>query len=526
MEDRKKVAYFCMEFGLDPELHTYSGGLGILAGDIIKAAKDMNEDVIGIGILWSKGYVEQFNTLNQVINKYYSHNYHFIKNKVGDFALELGNHSVMVDIYRTEEFGNAPLYLLDTNRPDNTREEQMLTSKLYTGSQKEYLLQQALLGKGGLKAQEIVGENPDIIHMNESDSVFAALETFKQNIEKTGDPDTGRKETKKNIRFTTHTPVEAGNPKFGHHLFEETGLRKMYTMIDLHELGGTPFDSTLACLRLAGKTNAVSERHRSKAREMWSDYSGTSEMIGLTNGVHLPSWQSIHVKEAETREEMWGAHMKEKEWLRKSFEADIDINKPLIGFARRFTEYKRPGLFFHDEERARKILEKANIVFAGKAHIEDRQGQELVKKIYQKSLESDSVIWVENYDMNDASRLVKGCDVWLSCPVPPREACSTSTIKAASSGNLNLSIPDGWWWEAGEHGVNGWKFGSEKEKTSEDRDRRDAEDLYRVLENEVIPTYYDDRDKWLEMMENSIETVRKKYTGQRMVEKYRKKMWQ
>ncbi len=520
----KSVAYFCMEYGLDSTLHTYSGGLGVLAGDILKASKDMGKKVVGVGILWSKGYVEQFNFSAKVINKYYSHNYNYINNLVDEFKVSIGDQEIDVEVYKTESYGNVPLYLIDTNVESNTFEQRQLTSKLYAGDHKQKIFQQVLLGKAGIKALDRLNINPDIIHMNESDSEFAGLEVLSKNLQSFSKEDAYIK-TREKIRFTTHTPVEAGNPKFSYQLLQETGVTDTYEQIDFKELGGSPFNTTLACLRISGETNAVSKRHETVAKDMWSSFDKISGIRGITNGVHLPTWQSKRIKQAETDEELWEAHQKEKKMLMKSMNVNIDLNKPLIGFARRFTNYKRPMLLFRNEENFNKLVEKFNIIFAGKAHVADDEGQYMVNQIYQRSEKGDSVIWIENYDMNDAMRLVKGCDIWLSSPVPRKEACSTSVIKAAVNGNLNLSIPDGWCWEAIEDGENGWLYGDDEPiKNREEQDKKDSEALYNTLQEKIIPLYENNRDKWIKMMKKSVETG-EKYSARKMIEKYDKKLW-
>ncbi len=520
----KTVAYFCMEYGLDSTLHTYSGGLGVLAGDILKASKDLEKNVVGIGILWSKGYVEQFNCGAQVMNKYYSHNYNYVNEIVDEFQVNICGENIDVDIYKTEKYGNVPLYFLDTNKKSNTIEQRQLTSKLYAGDQEDKLMQQILLGKAGIKAIERMDLDPEIIHMNESDSEFAGLEIYSRNLQELSKKEALEK-TREKLRFTTHTPVEAGNPKFPYELLKEVGVTRTYRKIDFKELGGSPFNTTLACLRLSGDTNAVSKRHEEVARDMWSSFDRISEINGITNGVHIPTWQSERIKNAKTDDELWEAHQKEKEMLMKSTDAHIDLDKPLIGFARRFTNYKRPMLIFRDQERFEKLSERFNIVFAGKAHVDDSEGQYMVNQVYQKSEENNSVIWIENYDMNDGMRLVEGCDIWLSSPVPRKEACSTSVIKAAANGNLNLSTPDGWCWEAINTGENGWLYGDEEPiEDREEQDRKDAEKLYKILEEKVLPLYEENRGRWIEMMRNSIE-IGEKYSAKKMIKKYSDQLW-
>lgn len=521
---KKNIVYFCMEYGLHPTFNNYAGGLGILAGDILKAAKDNDHNLIGIGILWGEGYTDQYICGDEIINKHHNNNYNQVEITDIEFEIDVGHQQIKCNVYKTEKFGNAPLYLIDTNNEDNKQEFRNLTSRLYSGNNYQELLQQAILGIAGMKTLEHLDIEPSSLHLNESDSVFAALEILKEKMQDS-DFEAALDETKDIVKFTTHTPISAGNPVFDYSLFEETGLIKNYDKETLHWLSKYEFNTTLVCLRLAGKTNAVSQRHLDTARNMWKDHKDTSQIVGITNGVHLPTWQAKRIKEATDAEELWRAHMHRKKILRRSTNTNFDIDKPLIGFARRITEYKRPKLIFTDQDRAKEVLDNFNIILAGKAHPDDGRGREMVLDIYNKAQENDSIHWIENYNMFDGFNLVSGCDIWLSTPLPPKEACSTSTIKAATNGVLNVSTPDGWWWEACEHGVNGWKFG--KEESIEDRlkqDWEDSQDLYDVLLNEVLPVYRGSKTEWINMMQNAIQTG-EQYSAKSLLEKYQEELW-
>lgn len=478
-----KTAYFCMEYGLDQALDIYAGGLGILAGDFLKASKDLNGDVMGVGILWTEGYIEQIIEGGKATETFQHHNYEFLKDTKISFEVNIGNSPVKCKVYRTDEFGNSPLFLLDTCIDKNKKEFGKITDDLYPEDKKTKLLQQILLGKGGIKLLSELEMNPEIYHLNESDSVFVGLELLKRALREK-DFNRGIKEVKDKIRFTTHTPIKAGNPEYGFKLLEEGGLFKEYEYSRelMKKLGGKPFNLTLAALRIAGKANAVSERHKKSARGMWSEYNRIPEIMGITNGVHFPTWQSEKIRESDSGEQLWKMHQLEKERLMESLDPELKIDKPLIGFAKRFPPYKRPDLIFQDKERSEKLLDEVNIVFSGKVHPANKRGKELVSKIVNYSKKYNSVTWINDYDIDDAKKLVKGCDIWLSCAIPPKEACSTSVIKAASNGVLNLSILDGWWWEACEHGINGWQFGDGKIKNcKEKQNKHDSKALYKVL---------------------------------------------
>lgn len=518
-----KVAYFCMEYGLDPALDIYAGGLGVLAGDFLKAAHDLKEDLIGVGILWTEGYAEQVIEGGKPIDKFQHYNYDFLEDTDISFRLNIDEEKIKCKVYKTEEFNNNPLYLLDTSLPENSKEMGKITARLYSEDPKLSLLQRLVLGRGGVKLLSELDFKPEIHHLNESDSVFAGLELLKQRL-KDENLDNALEKVKKKVRFTTHTPVKTGNPEHDYELLEEVGFLEDFSREELEKLGGQPFNLTLAALRLAGKANAVSQRHKKIAKDMWSKYGDVPKIRGITNGVHFPTWQSDKIRDAGSRKELWKMHQLEKERLIEDLDPEFKPGKPLFGFARRFPQYKRPELFFWDEKKAEELLKDVNIVFSGKAHPANKRGKELISEIVGYAKKYEGVTWIEDYEMDDAKKLVKGCDVWLSCPVPTREACSTSVIKAASNAIPNCSTLDGWWWEACEHGVNGWQFGDSEVKQSRDeQDEHDAKALYRVLKNEIIPAY-NDRDKWAKMMENSIKTA-EKYTAAKMFENYKRKLW-
>lgn len=519
----ENIAYFCMEYGLNPNLKIYAGGLGILAGDTLKASRDLRESVTGIGILWTTGYTSQKIKNGKPEDSFEEHVYNFLEDTGISFEVAVSEESVRCKVYRTQQFHNSPLYLIDTDVGGNSEKWKGATDRLYSGDWEEYLLQQILLGKAGFKLVEVLDTEPDFYHLNESDSMFVGMEILRDEM-KDGEFEEALDGARKKIRFTTHTPIGAGNPKYKYCDLKKAGVLGDFTRDDLERLGGEPFNLSLAGLRLAGKANAVSERHKEIARDIWSGYDGVPEIIGITNGVHMVTWQSEEIRSAKSRKELWRRHMLEKEKLIQVLDLDLDPDKPLLGFARRFPGYKRPKLFFWDESRAKELLEGVNIVFGGKAHPNDEMGKKLISDIVEYSKKYSSVEWVENYGIACAKLLTKGCDVWLSCPVPKREACSTSVIKAASNGLLNLSTLDGWWWEACEHGTNGWQFGGGDVMDSrEEQDEHDAQALYEVIENQVIPTYRN-REKWLEMMEKSIDTAQR-YSAHEMLKNYKKKLW-
>ncbi len=520
----RSVAYFCMEYGLDSDFKIYAGGLGILSGDTLKAAKERNDNIIGIGVLWQEGYTEQVIEDGKAVDRSIKNKYDFLEETGIEFDVEVNGEEIRCISYRVTDFDNKPLYLIDTDTEENNEWARNLTMRLYGGSWEEQIIQKILFAKAGLKLVDELDFEPDIYHMSETDSVFVGLELLQKELD-TWDLDRALKEVQEVVRFTTHTPISAGNPKYNYSLLHKVGYPEKIPYQTLEKIADKPFNTTLAGLRLSKRANAVSKRHLKTVKDMWSRYMKTEPIVGVTNGIHIPTWMSEKIKRAEEREDLWEAHQEHKKELSDHMESDIDMDKPLLGFAKRMPEYKRPDLIFHDMNKFEEIKNEINIVFSGKAHPDYRESKERVEKIVGYSERFDSVHWIENYSMEDAEKLVKGCDVWLSCPVPPKEACSTSVMKAAVNGVLNLSTLDGWWWEACNHGENGWQYGDGK--TFEERgeqDKKDAQELYRVIEEELIPAY-GDRDRWLDMMDSSIKTVKDSYTAKKMLAEYYLKVW-
>ncbi len=528
------VAYLCMEYGLDNAFKLYSGGLGILAGDMLKAARDLKAPLVGVGIKWLRGYTEQIISADgKTVDLYPEHEYPFLEDTGVTVSVKIKGQRIHCKVWKTERFGNVPLYLLDTDLPTNG--ERLYTAFLYGGGTEERLAQEIILGVGGYKALKALGIDVDTYHFNEGHAVFAGLEMLREEVE-AGTP---FKEAIDRVRsrtvFTTHTPIPAGNERHSLEAILYTGANLGFTTDQLSYIGNTPFNMTVAALRLSRKANAVAELHGETAREMWRGEPRCSEIISITNGVHRPTWvaESFLSKPTDP-DEVWRAHTTEKHALIDLVEertgVKLDEKGLIIGFSRRATGYKRGNLLFSNLDRVRPLLEsrKLQIVFSGKAHPRDLQGRHVIAELIKMTkLFPQSVVYLAGYDMVIGSALTRGADVWLNNPRRPLEACGTSGMKAAMNGVLNLSILDGWWPEACRHGENGWAIGDETVPLSvEEQDRQDAENLYATLENEVIPTFYNDPKRWRTMMAESIRSCSEQFCAQRMVREYCEKMYQ
>lgn len=541
--DQATVAYFSAEIGISPSLHTYSGGLGILAGDHIKSAADLGVNMVAVTLMYKEGYFKQRmdeeGNQTEVYPRFEPDP--LLEQLEGTITLPLRGREVHVQVWKYTFTGvtgkQIDVLLLDTDVDENEADDRKITLRLYSGGKDHRILQEAILGFAGIRALRNLGyKDFSTYHMNEGHCSFLTLELLN---EFSGDED----EVRKRCHFTTHTPVPAGHDHFaadrvkrliGDLLPENLNLPSMVLNSRVHmtELG----------LYFSRTANGVSELHGEVARDQFP----TFKIGHVTNGVfhrfwvgkifrevfdrHLPGWREDPTRLLEVDsvpdEELLFARRGQKKFLLDYANSQTQralASKTLtVGFARRAAEYKRARLIFHDKERLIKLAKgnKIQFVFAGKAHPRDDHGKEILKEIVlqAKELLGDvKIIFLENYNMWLGNLITAGVDVWLNTPLRPNEASGTSGMKATLNGVPNLSILDGWWAEACEDGVNGWAIGN----ADAPDDASDADHLYRLLEEQVIPTFYNDQKKWLEMIRASIKTG-VQFTGTRMVEDYLK----
>ncbi len=520
-----------MEFGLNEELHTYAGGLGILAGDHLKGAADIGLPLVGVGIMWRQGYTTQMiSNEGWPYDSYPTFRYDFLEDPGVTVTVEIRNRPVRLKAWCVRKYGNAPLYLLDANLPENNYADQYITAQLYGGTAEDRVAQEIILGIGGIRVLRALGFTPAVYHFNEGHAVLAATELIRERMMGGATFEQARAAVRQQIVFTTHTPVPEGNESHSHDLLGYVGAYNGLTRDHLVAIGGDPFNMTVAGLRLSRIANGVAEIHGHTTREMWAHVEGAPPLIHITNGVHPGTWQSREVAAANTPEELWEAHVANKKRLLQEIYARngvwLDPEVLLIGFARRAAPYKRPDLIFRKPELIEPLLQEGrlHLAFSGKAHPRDDNAKGTVSRIVEMSRRyKDRVVFLQNYDMRLGRLLTQGCDVWLNNPRKPMEASGTSGMKAAMNGVLNLSVPDGWWPEAVEHGVNGWAFGGEYDHW--DKDKIDAQALYEVLLGDVIPTYYGDRERWKRMMQASVASTQEAFSIQRMVRQYAQLMY-
>ncbi len=584
----KTVAYFSAEFGMHESLSLYSGGLGILAGDHLKAASDLGTPLTAVGLAYRYGYFHQHIGLDgRQREDYRRSDFEMLPMALqcgedGEplvIDLEYPGRTLRAQIWKIQ-VGRVPLYLLDTDRDDNDEEDRSITGHLYGGTEDTRVRQEILLGIGGLRALQAVGVEPDACHLNEGHSAFLAVEQIRRGMVEDGLDFTAACEAARvsNV-FTTHTPVPAGNDAFDReHVGEYLRPYAEQMGVELDELirlglvdpadARERFGMTVIALRLSRFANGVSELHGEVARDMWRFLWPENDVDSVpiehvTNGVHLPTWiagemdpiyrEHLGGGESLPRDVFWAEHERRRGHLvqmvrermirqarRERGDAEmaeaaarvLDPRALTIGFARRFAPYKRATLMFRDAERLARMLNDAErpvqIVIAGKSHPRNELGKDLMQEVWNISRETrfrSRLVLVENYDIDLARHLVQGVDIWLNTPRRPMEASGTSGMKAAANGALNLSVLDGWWCEGYEEN-NGWAIGENREYEDPERqDAADAESLYTLLEDEIVPLFYErDADglpgEWIRRMIEAVETVIPQFSTARMVDEY------
>ncbi|MBY9078559.1 alpha-glucan family phosphorylase [Paenibacillus sp. HN-1] len=530
MSDKKlpTVAYFSMEYGLDSDFKMYAGGLGILAGDYIKGAKDIDAPIVPIGLKWKQGYTDQkIGDDGRPYDSYYNYVYDFLEDTGVSVTVKVRETNVICKVWKCDQFGNNPLYLLDTDIPENG--DAWITGQLYGWFGEERIAQEIVLGIGGVRAMRALGIEIDVYHFNEGHAALAATELIREKMCGGSSFEEAWKATREEVVFTTHTPIKEGNEEHPLGRLEYMGAYNGLTRDQMERIGGSPFNMTVAGLRLARISNGVAKLHGETSNLMWKEVAGRSPIIAITNAIHTPTWVDERITAAyEQNGDLWATHMEIKQellsFIEKRTSISLNPDNLLIGFSRRAAPYKRSDLIFSRPDLIEPYLEdgKIQIVFSGKAHPLDDTGKKIVTNLVSMMKKyPKSVVFLENYDMTIGAKLTRGSDIWLNNPRRPLEASGTSGMKAAMNGVLNCSILDGWWPEACIDGENGWQIGDGfQTKDFEELDRHDSDALYDTLLNRVLPVYYDNRSKWVEMMRKSIETTRTEFATKRMLEEY------
>jgi starch phosphorylase len=575
MDDQRTIAYFSMEIGLDPKMPTYSGGLGILAGDTIRSAADLKVPMIAVTLLYRKGY------FYQRLDETGWQREEPVQWTIEDYLTEMPQRaSVVIEErtvyirpwrYEVEGVGGVkvPVYFLDVNLPENSEWDRTLTDFLYGGDQHYRLCQEVILGIGGVRVLRSLGYNRvERFHMNEGHAALLTLELLDEEAKRAGRTSVMRGDieaVKEKCIFTTHTPVPAGHDQFPvamargvlgprddfldlKDVFSVDLVRRVLRypgeFSDAQDLLRTEaaLNMTYLALNISHYVNGVAKKHGDISRMMFSEYTIDS----ITNGVHatawtawpfqalydghIPGWRqdnfSLRYALSIPKQEIWNAHMETKkkliEYVNRGTNIGMGVDVFTIGFARRAATYKRADLLFTDIQRLKSISSKVGliqVVYAGKAHPQDQSGKEIIKRIFQvkEALKSEvRIAYMENYDMELGKMMTSGVDLWLNTPKPPLEASGTSGMKAALNGIPSLSVLDGWWIEGCIEGVTGWSIG---EKGSSDWSK-DAASLYSKLEEIIIPMFYQGRDRFIDVMRHAIALNGSFFNTQRMVQQY------
>jgi starch phosphorylase len=525
-----KVAYFSMEMAIDQSLSTYSGGLGFLAGSHMQSAGYLGMPMVGVTILWSYGYYDQrIGSNGEVEIAYVRKHYDFLTDTGIIIDVEVFGKPIKVKAYKLEPemFGTVPVLLLTTDIPENPEEIRKITHKLYDGNEQLRISQEIVLGIGGVRALLAAGYNFDTIHMNEGHALPAAFELLRMH---NGDLN----KVKQRTVFTTHTPVAAGNEVHWVDLLCEAGFFAGLPRQKAVELGGENFSLTVAALRMSRIANAVSQLHGLVANKMWEWVEGRCPIRAITNAVNLHYWQDERMSGAKTPDQLLSAKIEMKKDLFKYIAGQtgklFDPNVLTITWARRFADYKRAWLILMDRERICKLLNenKIQLIFAGKFHPADQMGREMFNNILKQSHELKNVVVLPNYELELSAMLKKGTDVWLNTPLRPFEASGTSGMSANMNGAIHLSIYDGWSVEGTFTGINGYTVnytGLDDDIPWEDRHWKDYECIMSLLENEIIPTYYENQEKWARLMRMSMKTAEAYFNSDRMVVEYYNRLY-
>ena len=519
------VAYFSMEIAIDQSLATYSGGLGFLAGSHMQSAGYLQMPMVGVTMLWSFGYYDQrIDENGNVEVAYIRKHYDFLTDINVSTTLKVFGEDVIVKAYRVEGelFGTCPIYLLTTDVEGNSEWARKISHKLYDGDEKIRVAQETVLGIGGIRVLQAVGYNFDVIHLNEGHALPAAFELLRQY---NGDLKAVRQKTV----FTTHTPVPAGNEVHWVDTLIEAGFFAGATRETAIELGGENFSLTVAALRMSRIANAVSQLHGLVANKMWEWVQGRCHIRAITNAVNLHYWQDQRIAQAKSFDELLSAKREMKQELfqyisdtqGKRFDPDVLT----ITWARRFADYKRAWLILMDEDRISKLLNenKVQLIFAGKFHPDDAMGKETFNNILRKSYTMKNMVVLPGYELALSAKLKKGSDIWLNTPTRPLEASGTSGMSANMNGAVHFSIYDGWTVEGTFPGINGYTVeypGLDDDIPWQERHWKDHRFIMNTLENEIIPTYYDNKQEWARLMRQAIRTAEGYFNSDRMVIEY------
>lgn len=533
----KKVAYFSMEFAIDQALKIYSGGLGFLAGSHMRSAYNLKQDLVGIGILWKFGYYDQARNHDQTLQPTWTRKmYSFLQDTGIKFQIEIHSAPVWVKVYYLdpEIFHTAPMFFLSTDVPENDHISKTICHRLYDANESTKIAQYILLGKGGAKLLDMMNFERDVYHLNEAHGLPAAfylLKKFGGDLAK----------VKEKLVFTTHTPEEAGNEKHNIFMCHDMSYFSGLTIDEVKTIEGVEddrFNHSLCALRMARVANGVSQLHGEVSRLMWSKYPGICEIKAITNAQEFKYWSDKPLYSAKDEDDKTLFDFRKKHLKKRLFKivADqtgnlFDENVFTIVWARRFAGYKRADLLLHDKSRFERLLNNpkypVQIIWAGKPYPMDYSAISTFNTLVEEGKYYKNMAVLTGYELSLSKLLKQGSDLWLNNPRVPREASGTSGMTAAMNGSVNLSTDDGWIPEFVKNGINGFVVPQADYNVLSvyDQDQYDLENLYNVLENEIIPTYYDHPDQWRKIQQTAMEDVKLDFNSDRMADEYYKQIY-
>lgn len=529
------VAYFSMEYGIHQSLKIYSGGLGFLCGSHMRSAYDLKQNTVGIGMLWSYGYYDQGRHSDGTLRAdFIRKHYYFLEDLDIKIKIKIHTEDVYVKamLLPSNIFGSAPLILLTTDIEENNFISRTITHKLYDANEESRISQEIVLGIGGVKILEALNHEVDIHHMNEGHALPLVYELYSKYRD--------MQEVKKRVVFTTHTPEDAGNEKHNIELLYKFGYFSGLSMEEVRQLSmenGEVLNLTAGALRSSKISNAVSKFHGEVANRMWKDCEGKSEIIYITNGQNRRYWTDRVMLNALDAHENYELISRKKHLKRVLFDIVADQTGQMfdpemltIVWARRFAEYKRPGLLKYDLERFKKMITRVDypvqVIWAGKPYPFDTNAINAFNELIHMSCELKNMAVLIGYELELSRTMKKGSDIWLNTPRISREASGTSGMSASMNGSVHFSINDGWHPEFAKDGFNAFTI-PEIDHTlpREQQDYQDNKNMMDILENKIIPLYYDEPKKWIKIVANAMSDVIPAFDSGRMVHEYYTKMY-
>ena len=533
----KSVAYFSMEFAIAQVLKIYSGGLGFLAGSHMRSAYDLKQNVVGVGLLWSFGYYDQARhedgTLRPVFTRKF---YDFLEELDVHVTVKIDDVEVRVKAFllHSKVFGSAPLILLSTDTDENDYLSRTITHKLYEGNERTRVAQEIVLGIGGTKVLEALNHKVDIYHMNEGHALPLVYELYGKHYQT-------MEALREHVVFTTHTPEAAGNEEHNIHFLHEMGFFNGHSLETVRKLcgyeEGDNFSLTVGALRSAKIANAVSKIHAKVANEMWAHVDGRCEIISITNAQNKKYWTDKTLIRALDEHEDYEVLARKKHLKKIFFDlvADqtgkmLDPEVLTIVWARRFAEYKRPDLLTYDLARFVKLITNeerpVQIIWAGKPFPTDQGSVDTFNELIRISRHYKNIAVITGYELRISRLMKQGSDIWLNTPRITREASGTSGMTASMNGSIHFSIDDGWHPEFARDGKNAFTIPfSDPDLPIEEQDRQDYENMMNVLENKILPLYYDNMRGWVEVMKNAMSEIEADFDSGRMVREYYERMF-